>query len=305
MSRNEVEQSGQLKQYPFKSHFIDLDGHRLHYLDEGTDSDGKPTLLMVHGNPTWSYYWRKLILEFRKDYRVICLDHIGCGFSDKPRDYPYTLEKHIDNLERLVEELKLKDISLFVHDWGGAIGTGFAGRNSEKIRSLVIFNTAAFPSKRIPLRIAVCRIPIFGKFVIQGLNGFARAATFMATAKGMSSETKEGYLAPYQTFSDRIAHLRFVEDIPLKPSHPSWETLKSVEAGLENLKDHPAILLWGAKDWCFDDSFLQQWRKKLPQAGVTVFDDAGHYVVEDACSEIIPLVTQFLAKNKSVEKHDH
>ncbi len=111
-------------EYPFASHFFDLDGLRYHYIDEGTG----PTLLMVHGNPTWSFAWRNLIKALAPRYRVVAVDHIGCGFSDKPQDYSYRLAQHVANLERFVTGLDLSEITLFAHDWGGAIGMGAAAR---------------------------------------------------------------------------------------------------------------------------------------------------------------------------------
>ena len=282
------------EQYPFQSHYLDIGKHRLHYIDEGPSDPSKPVLVMVHGNPTWTFYWRELIKAFRRDYRVIAVDHLGCGLSDKPTRYSYRLADHIRNFTRLMDALSLERIVLFVHDWGGPIGMGYATEHPEKIEALVVFNTAAFRSKRIPKRIALCRIPGFGKFAIQGLNAFARVATRQATTKHMSSDVKAGYLRPYNSYSSRIAHYRFVQDIPLNSSHPSWETLGAIERGLNKLKHHPMMLLWGEKDWCFDQTFLDTWRERFPDARVTTFADAGHYVVEDAAPQIIPEIQPFL-----------
>ena len=127
--------------YPFESHELWLDSLRYHYLDEGS---GEP-LLMVHGNPTWSFYWRNLILALRDDYRTIAPDHIGCGLSDKPENYCYTLAQHIDNLVQLIRELDLTNITLLAHDWGGSIGLGAALELPERFSRIVLFNTAAFP----------------------------------------------------------------------------------------------------------------------------------------------------------------
>jgi len=282
--------------FPFKRHYLQIGDHKIHYVDEGGSDSSKPTLLMVHGNPSWSFYWRNLILALRSQYRVVAIDHMGCGFSDKPQDYSYRLSNHIKNLKALIQELKLQNISLFMHDWGGAIGMGFATEYPESISSLIIFNTAAFPSKRIPVRIAICRIPIFGKLAVQGLNGFAKAATFMATAKGMSRDIRKAYLKPYNNFANRIATYEFVQDIPMKPSHPSFSVLKNIETKLPLLKMKPMIILWGEKDWCFDQSFLATWKEKFPSAETHTFPQAGHYVVEDAHREIIPLVNDFLQR---------
>src|SRR5579862_890877 len=220
--------------YPFASHYLPFESGRLryHYVDEGprTQSKGRGgrAVLMLHGNPTWSFYYRNMILALRDKHRCVVPDHMGCGLSDKPQDYPYTLAQHIYNARSLIDRLELQELDLIVHDWGGAIGFGLAMQIPERIRRLVILNTAAFPSSRIPLRIAVCRVPVLGEIAIRGLNAFAQAALVMAVAhrEKLTPEIKEGYLAPYDSWENRIAHLRFVQDIPMQPEHPTWPLLK-------------------------------------------------------------------------------
>jgi haloalkane dehalogenase len=256
------------------------------YVDEGQG----PVVLCVHGNPTWSFYWRTLIRELSSTHRVVAPDHIGCGLSDKPQDWPYRFEAHIANLQRLVEHLDLRDITLVVHDWGGAIGSGFAVRNADRIAKLVVTNTAAWPSVRIPTRIALCRIPGLGALAVRGLNGFAGAATFMATEKGLSADARAGLLAPYSSWADRIATLRFVEDIPMQADHPSRRVMQDVADGLVTLADKPMHLVWGMKDWCFTPKFLEEWIARFPNATVTRLPDVGHYVMEDAPQSVIAAV---------------
>ena len=146
------------------------------------------------------------------------------GKSDKPQNYPYTLSQHIDNLESLVDKLGLKNITLVVHDWGGAIGMGFAVRQPQKVKRLVLFNTAAFLSERIPIRLRLCRVPGFGALAIRGFNAFALAAIMMACKNKdrMTDQVRAGYLEPYNNFSNRIANLRFVQDIPMTSDAPSY-----------------------------------------------------------------------------------
>jgi len=278
--------------YPFRSHELAIGAHALHYIDEGP-RDSAP-LLLVHGNPTWSFYWREVIQRFRSRRRVVALDHLGCGLSDKPQDWPYRLEDHIANLERLVLSLDLKRITLGVHDWGGAIGFGFAARHPDRIERLVILNTAAFRSRALPRRIALCRIPLLGAIVVRGLNGFARAAAFMTTTRPLPQEIRQGYLAPYGSWRDRIAVHRFVQDIPLVPTHPSYDTLLSVERGLPQFRDRPALILWGERDWCFTPAFREEWQRQLPAAQVHAFPGAAHYVLEDARQEALERLGEFL-----------
>lgn len=281
--------------YPFASHEIVVEGHRYHYLDEGQGE----VLLMVHGNPTWSFYWRNLVQAFRGRYRVIVPDHIGCGLSDKPQQYPYRLSQHIANLRRLIGDLGLRNITLLAHDWGGAIGTGAAVAEPERFSRFILFNTAAYRSTCIPLRIRICRIPGFGKLAVKGLNGFARAALTMAVCHHdrMTPAVKAGLIAPYDSWANRIATYEFVQDIPLSPSHPSYDTLKQIEDGLPKLRNHAWQFIWGMRDWCFTPHFLDRFLEFFPQADVHRFEDAGHYVIEDAHERIIPLVESFLERN--------
>lgn len=288
-------------EYPFASHTLDLDGLSYHYLDEGQGD----VLLCVHGNPTWSFAWRHVVRELSADYRVLAVDHIGCGFSDKPQDYPYTLETHIGNLQRLIEALDLKQITLIAHDWGGAIGMGAAGRMPERFSRFILMNTAAFRSTKIPFRIAVCRWPVLGPFGVRGLNLFARAALRMAVTKRdrMTKAVCQGYLAPYDSWANRVAVLRFVQDIPMQASHPSYNTLVEVEQGLKQFGEFPMKLMWGMQDWCFTPEFLKEFEQRFPQADVTRFEDAGHYLFEDAREELPNIIREFLRRHPLPKSH--
>jgi haloalkane dehalogenase len=279
-------------EYPFSSHFAIIDGHHLHYIDEGTG----PVIVMVHGNPTWSYYYRHLIALLSRSHRVIAVDHLGCGLSDKPQDYPYRLQNHIDNLENLLGGLQIVSYSLIVHDWGGAIGLGVAARNPLVLEKLVILNTAAFCSSRIPLRIRVCRWPLLGSLLVRGFNGFAGPAVFMAVTKSLRPEVARAYLAPYDSWDNRVAVHGFVRDIPLTSAHPSYAALKEVEEGLPHLaaRNIPVLICWGGRDFCFNDHFYQEWQHRFPRAECHYFPEAGHYVLEDALAEIRPLLEGFL-----------
>lgn len=281
--------------YPFTSREMRIDGQRYHYVDEGR---GEP-LLLVHGNPTWSFYWRDLISALSPRYRVIAVDHIGCGLSDKPKDYPYRLAQHSKNLSELVQRLDLQNITLLAHDWGGAIGVGAALADEVRYRRFVMFNTAAFRSQRMPWRIAACRIPVLGRLAVQGLNAFARAALTMAVEKPerMTPAVRAGLLAPYDSWSHRQATYRFVADIPLSPEHPSYAALLATEQGLSRLADRPWMFVWGMRDWCFSPHFLERFLEFFPGAEVHRLEDAGHYVIEDAHERIVPLVQAFLEKH--------
>jgi haloalkane dehalogenase len=277
--------------YPFRTSRLPLDGGALSYVDEG----GGPPVVMVHGNPTWSFYYRRLIAALSDDHRVVVPDHMGCGLSDKPENYPYTLAQHTANLGALIDHLGLATVDLVIHDWGGAIGMGWATRHPERVRRIIVLNTAAFLSPRLPWRIAVCRYPLFGDLAVRGLNAFAGAAVFMAVERSLDPQVRQGFLLPYDSWANRVAIQRFVRDIPMSPRHPTWAVVDAVDRELVNLREKPMLILWGGKDWCFDDHFLAGWLARFPMAEAVRFDDAGHYVLEDAHEAIVPRVVRFLA----------
>jgi haloalkane dehalogenase len=282
--------------------FADFDGVRMHYLDSGPTTpagDSQETLLCVHGNPTWSFYWRHFVAAWGGKHRVVVPDHIGCGLSDKPETYEYRLAKHTQNLRELIVRLDLRNVTLLAHDWGGAIGLGAVLAEPERFKRLVLFNTGAFHGERCPWRIRVCRMPGLGPAAVRGLNAFARAAIVMASAKPerFTAAVRAGYLAPYDSYAHRVAIQRFVEDIPLHRSHPSYKTLSALERGLPSLAHLPISLIWGMRDWCFTPKFLDRFIRFFPRAEVHRFSDAGHYVVEDAHEQIVPLVDDFLKRH--------
>jgi cis-3-alkyl-4-acyloxetan-2-one decarboxylase len=289
--------------YPFASREMNLGGHRYHYVDEGQGE----TLLLVHGNPTWSFYWRELIRALSPKYRMIAVDHMGCGLSDKPRHYRYQLSQHIDNLSTLVEKLDLGRVTLLAHDWGGPIGLGAAQACPQRFARYVLFNTAAFRSQQIPWRIRVCRTPVLGRLAVQGLNAFARAALNMAIChhERMTPAVRAGLLAPYDNWHHRQAIYRFVEDIPLSVRHPSHATLQGIEERLGQLAVHPWMFIWGMRDWCFTPHFLERFLNFVPQAEVHRLADAGHYVIEDAHERIVPLVDQFIERHPIALDSNH
>jgi haloalkane dehalogenase len=288
-----------LPHYPFNAHHLHLGGLRYHYVDEG---GGEP-LVMLHGNPTWSFYYRNLVLGLRDGYRTIVPDHIGCGLSDKPDDsrYDYSLRQRMADLEALLDHLELRDnLTLILHDWGGMIGMAFAHRHPERIKRLVILNTAAFPippDKRLPWPLKFSRTPMLGPLLVRGLNAFCRGALRYCVQKPLPSEVSNGYLAPYDSWRNRIAVLRFVQDIPLAPGDRGFDLVKQVADGLHRFASLPMLICWGERDFVFDCHFLDEWRRRFPASELHVFPDAGHYVLEDAGAEILPLIRDFLQRH--------
>ncbi|MDM8525800.1 alpha/beta fold hydrolase [Desulfococcaceae bacterium HSG8] len=285
--------------YPFESHFLDMNGLRYHYLDEGT---GEP-VVMLHGNPTWSFYFRNLVKELSPCFRAIVPDHIGCGLSDKPgtETYDYQLKNRVNDVGHLLDYLDLKKgITLVLHDWGGAIGMAYAVKYPERIRRIVIMNTAAFfppGSKRLPLRLWLVRnITSFSKPAVLGLNLFSRGALYMASYKGLPGDVKAGLTAPYNCWENRIATLEFVRDIPVNRKDPSYSLIKYTDENLYKLADKPMLICWGEHDFVFDGAYLSEWQRRFPGAEVHTFPDAGHYVLEDAGDKVVGFIRAFLMR---------
>jgi len=290
------------KLYPFAFHWLEIAGQRMHYLDEGPRD--APVVLMVHGNPTWSFYYRNLVLALRDRYRCIVPDHIGCGLSDKPGDaqYRYTLARRISDLGVLMEHLQPNTpVHLIVHDWGGMIGFGWAAERPEQIASMVIANTAAFPmpkEKKLPAALWLVRNTALGALLVRGLNAFSALAAHVAFKKPVSAELRRAYTGPYDSWANRIATLRFVQDIPLKPEDPAWDIVVSTEARLPDFAGKPCLLVWGEKDFVFDLHFLRKWRQIFPQAKVLSYPECGHYILEDAGQTLTQAISDFLDANE-------
>jgi haloalkane dehalogenase len=290
------------KLYPFKSHWLDIAGIRMHFLDEGPRDAA--VVLMVHGNPTWSFYYRNLVLALRGRYRCIVPDHIGCGLSDKPGDtqYPYTLARRISDLAALMDHIQPKTpLHMIVHDWGGMIGFGWAIQRPEQIASMVIANTAAFPlpvEKKLPAALWLVRNTKLGALLVQGLNAFSGLAARVAFKKPVSAEVRKGYTGPYDSWDNRIATLRFVQDIPLDQNDPGYHIVQATEARLVDFSEKPCLLAWGEKDFVFDLHFLNKWKHIFPHARVLSYPDCGHYIFEDAGPPLTQAICDFIDQNE-------
>jgi len=281
-------------------------GLEMSYLDEGP-RDGE-VVVMLHGNPSWSYLWRNLVAGLSapasgKQYRCIVPDHIGMGLSDKPDDsaYAYTLQSRVDDLAALLEHLGITGpVTLAVHDWGGMIGFGWALSHADQVKRLVITNTAAFPmpaAKRMPWQIALGRDWKVGEWLVRGFNAFSAGASWLGVEKRMPGDVRRAYVAPYDNWSNRISTIRFMQDIPLSPADRAWSLLEAAGKALPGFADRPAFIGWGLKDFVFDRHFLDGFRAALPQAEVTAFDDAGHYVLEDKAAVLVPAIRDFLDRH--------
>lgn len=284
-------------------HWLDLDGLRYHYVDAG---HGHP-MVMVHGNPTWSYYYRRLVDDLSDQYRCIVPDHMGCGLSDRPTDaeYDYHFDRRAEDLGRLIDHLDLDEpVTLVVHDWGGMIGMRWATQNPGRVGRFIVLNTGAFhlpESKRFPLGLHLSRSQHLGAFLVRGLNLFCLGAAYVGTKRRQLTDgERDAYLRPYGDWNDRRAIHRFVQDIPLRPEDRGYATITEVEKGLAQFAHHPMQIHWGLQDFVFDRHFLAEWRERFPDAEVNEYPDGGHYILEDAPKEIGGDVRRFLSETTPV-----
>lgn len=283
--------------YPFQSHFMKTGGHDLHYVDQGSG----PPIFMIHGNPTWSFYFRHLITHLSQNFRTIAPDHIGCGLSDKPdpQAYDYTLASRVADLDLLVEKLcPTGKISFIVHDWGGMIGLAWALDHLDRIDRIIITNTAGFllpRAKTLPLLLGIIKyLKWVGVPAVLGVNAFARGALYLAAQTRLDPSVKQGLIAPYNSWKNRMATLKFVQDIPVSPKDPSYDRVARVDRELTRLDQSRLLFLWGARDFVFDLDFLKEFRHRFPGADFHVFPDAGHYLFEDKPWETLELIKSFL-----------
>ena len=291
--------SSALPGFPFASSSTVVGGHRMAYVDEGSG----PPVVLVHGNPTWSFYWRALLRALPPlGLRAIAPDHIGMGRSEKPSvaDYPHTLARRVADFGEFVDGLGLDaPLSLVVHDWGGAIALAWAVDNVERVDKLLVLNTAAFPipaGKALPWQLTAARLPVVGDVAVRRLNAFSRGALVMGTAqRWLDREARTGLVAPYDSPEHRVSVAQFVKDIPLSPHDPAYGVLARTESRLHLLADRPTAVCWGMQDPVFDAEILEHLLTLLPQAEVHRWADAGHYVLEDVPERIVPVATRLLA----------
>jgi haloalkane dehalogenase len=269
-------------------------------VDEGS---GRPVILL-HGNPGWSFHFRSLIAGLRDDCRAIAMDYVGMGLSDKPDDsrYPYHLASRIDDLAALIDHLGLDgDLTLVMHDWGGLIGMGYASRWPERVARLVLLNTAAFPvpeGMKVPLRFRLVRGTALGAWLVRHTSVFtATAARVCCTRRRLPREVRDAYAAPYDSADNRIGILRFVQDAPITARDRSYPLLTGMEARLPLFRRTPALICWGDRDFVFTPRVLEVWQRHWPHAEVHRFPDCGHYLLEDAPDEVLGLVRSFLRRH--------
>ena len=290
--------------YPFRSRFVTVGrgtgtgrdaavGHRMHYVDEGSG----PVVLCLHGNPTWGFLFRTLILALRQDFRVIVPDQLGCGLSAHPTTVHFRATDRIVHLQELLDQLGIERFSLVMHDWGGPIGTGLAVRRAADVEKLVYFNTTLAETPLLPGMIRRAAAPVIGRLLTQQSMYFLRLLTSFGVVTPLPKAVKQAYHHPYRTRGSRTAVWDFVRDIPFTPSHPSHAMMRDMVARLPTLADKPVKIIWGMKDPCFHKEILRHVASYFPQADVVRIANASHLVLEDAPQRCAAEVSEFLLAN--------
>jgi cis-3-alkyl-4-acyloxetan-2-one decarboxylase len=280
--------------FPFEARYLRGPADvRLHYVDEGP-RDATP-LLFAHGNPTWSYLWRRQIADLSaQGHRCVAFDHMGFGRSDKPPHLSvYTLRAHIDNAIALVDALDLHEVVLVAHDWGGPIGLGAVLERRERLRALVLMNTWAWelPSF-LPPFIREFRTEGLGEILALGGNLFVESIPGGMARRDIDPVMMEAYRAPFPDYWSRAGTLAFQREIPLTERDRSARLMGSIHERLPEL-DVPVLLVWGLRDRVFQPVFLEQWRELFPAASTVELDDAGHFLVEDRPGAVTEAIAEF------------
>jgi haloalkane dehalogenase len=282
--------------FPFAPHYLDLEHVRMHFVDVGA---GEPVVLL-HGDPTWSYLYRSFIPRLAQRARCVVPDHMGMGKSGVPAEpFPYRLHHHVANLERLLLTLDLRGITLVLHDWGGPVGLGFAVRHPARIKRLVLMNTwgsAAWPGAPLPRLLEIIRSPRGEAFVL-AKNGYVKPALLGTTARPerLTDAVLDAYLAPFPTPDSRRALLCWSRDIPFGVDDPSYAEMERIERGLDQFSAVPVLLVWGMQDPVLPPTVLRTWQKTYPHAVTCEIEEASHFLQEDAPERVLTAIERLLA----------
>lgn len=293
--------------FPFDPHFVDVSGGRMHYVDEGS---GEPVVLL-HGNPTWSFLYRKFIPPLAERFRVVAPDYIGFGKSDKlPHWRDYSIKLHVNNLESLIAHLGLRGVTLVLQDWGGPIGLGYGARHPENVARLIVFNTVGTTPKpeqlRLPLPLRLFRTRGLGEILVQGMNFFVERFMPMATAQKdkLTKEVLDGYRYPFPDWSSRAGVLAFPRLIPSKMDDEVFELAREVDEKFWPRFRGRALVVWPMKDVAFTPNYLEDWKRLLPDAEFRILEDVGHYLQEEEPEAVVEWIMEFLQGPMSAPLND-
>jgi len=282
------------EEYPFEPQWFEREGNLMHYVDEG---EGMP-VVMLHGNPTWSFLYRKVIKQLSGHCRCLAPDYPGFGCSDTPQDYNYSPEEHAEWIEHFLDEvLKGEPCILVGQDWGGPIGLSAALKVPERVAGLVLGNTWAWPLEFKPLLFSWAMGSYFpGKYLQIKKNFFARTIvpSGIHKAENRTKHILEHYLKPFPDEASRMGTWVFPRAL-----RTSSQWLEKLEKNLKKLPDVPAELVWGMRDKAFgENAYLKKWLEYLPQAGVTKLEDASHYLQEDRPDAVADAVKKVIQKTE-------
>ncbi|MGH2686946.1 MAG: alpha/beta fold hydrolase [Actinomycetota bacterium] len=280
--------------FPFEPRFARVaDDVRLHYVEEGA---GDP-VLMLHGNPTWSYLYRRFLPPVAAaGFRAIALDHMGFGRSDRPPDHRrYTMRAHVENLLAFIRELELERITLVMHDWGGPIGLGAATSEPDRIARLVVMNTGVgvLPSEMPMPFHEPFRSRGLGEMLALGANLFVEAMFGGMRQESATPLVAEAYRAPFPDYYSRVPILAFARDLPVGTEHPTAGYMMEVAGRVPSLV-RPTLVVWGMQDRFLSPAHLEGWRSIYPHAEVLELPTARHYLQEDDPDAITDRLVAFL-----------
>ena len=276
--------------FPFEPHFLEVDGQNLCYFDEGTG----PALVLIHSCPMSAFAFRSVIREFRTTMRVVAYDQLGFGRSDKPLDFDYRIENHIEHLERLLNHLGITDrVTLVMHGRGAAIGMGYAARHPESVDSFIVMNAMSFSDFSLPFRLRICKIPVLGNILVNKFNFFLRPP------HRYPKIVRDAYLMPFPRKEDRCALMEFINSLPCAPEDKSAQSMIEIETAIWSLREKRALILWGGKDWLYTKRALRKWTEYFPSAKVVILPLAGRFLMEDDPAEFITNVREFFEEGKT------
>jgi haloalkane dehalogenase len=272
--------------FPVEHKFMELDGARIHYVDEGCGE----TLLLLHGNPAWCFLYRKIIAGLMSDFRCVALDYPGYGMSDAPSGYGFTPREHSIVVEHFVDRLGIRNLTMMVQDWGGPIGFGLAVRRPELVRQFIIGNTFAWPldrERRIRFFSALMGGPL-GRALTSVFNFVPRFFFWRGFGKPLTSAVRAMYLAPWRSRARRGAAV-----VGPRQLIAASDFLREVEAGLTELSDRPALIVWGRRDFAFSEADATRFARLFPRNKTIFYENASHFLQEDVGENIAAAFREF------------